>query len=188
LRALGEFDGIDRAVYRAVASTPTPTLDQRLTQLSNAADNSRLWLGIAAGMALFGGRRHRRAAALGVTAIGLTSATVNLVVKPALSRDRPDRTAAAVAAARHVRMPTSGSFPSGHTASAFAFVTAVSDELPVTTLPLRLLAVAVGYSRVHTGVHYPGDVVFGAVIGAACGTAVRAAVTGRRHAARPDRS
>lgn len=173
LRSLGELDGIDRAVYRAVAGVPSPTLDSRLTRLSNSANGSLLWLGIAAGLAGLGGRRQRRAAALGVAAIGLTSATVNLVVKPVLARERPDRDAAEVAAARHVRMPTSASFPSGHAASAFAFVTAVSDELPVTALPLRLLAVAVGYSRVHTGVHYPGDVIVGSVIGAACGTAVR---------------
>jgi undecaprenyl-diphosphatase len=62
-------------------------------------------------------------------------------------------------------MPGSRSFPSGHTAAAVAFASSVSEVLPVAGLPLRGLAALVGYSRIHTGVHYPGDVVGGAVIG-----------------------
>jgi membrane-associated phospholipid phosphatase len=62
-------------------------------------------------------------------------------------------------------MPTSTSFPSGHSASAFAFATAVGKEILAISGPLRGLAGAVAYSRVHTGVHYPTDVIIGASIG-----------------------
>jgi membrane-associated phospholipid phosphatase len=65
-------------------------------------------------------------------------------------------------------MPVTHSMPSGHTASAFAFATAVGQVLPRDALALRALAAAVGYSRVHTGVHYPGDVVLGALLGSSC--------------------
>ena len=64
-------------------------------------------------------------------------------------------------------MPTSTSFPSGHSAAAFAFATGVGHVLPSAAVPLRALAALVAYSRVHTGVHYPGDVVAGALIGSA---------------------
>jgi hypothetical protein len=47
VRALRELGAVDRAVYEAVARTPTATLDGPVRQLSGAADNSRLWLGIA---------------------------------------------------------------------------------------------------------------------------------------------
>jgi hypothetical protein len=54
----------------------------------------------------------------------------------------------------------------GHASSAFAFAYAVSRHLPELAVPIRLLAGGVAYSRVHTGVHYPGDVVIGAIVGA----------------------
>ena len=64
-------------------------------------------------------------------------------------------------------MPSSTAFPSGHSAAAFAFATGVGQVLPAAGVPLRALASLVAYSRVHTGVHYPGDVVVGALIGGA---------------------
>ena len=69
-------------------------------------------------------------------------------------------------------MPASTSFPSGHAASAFAFAAAVGRDEPSLGFALRFLAAAVAYSRVHTGVHYPGDIVVGALIGAATGETV----------------
>ena len=178
--ALRELGAVDRAVYEAVARTPTATLDGPVRQLSGAADNSRLWLGIAAAVAVAGGRRGRRAALEGVVAIGVTSAAVNLGVKPIARRRRPDRARPARFEDRHVPMPRSASFPSGHAASAFAFAYALGRHLPALAVPIRLLAAAVAYSRVHTGVHYPGDVVIGSVTGA--GTAAMVAAVADRAA------
>src|SRR6266566_3344266 len=114
--ALRQFAALDRAVYQAIATVPTPALDVAFRRLSRAADKSKLWLAIAAGLA-----------GAGV----------------------PDE--------RQVKMPGSTSFPSGHSASAFAFSTAVGRDLPALALGLNFLAAAVAYSRIHTGVHYPGD-------------------------------
>ena len=120
------------------------------------------------------GRRGRRAALEGVLAIGVTSATVNLGMKPLAQRRRPDRAGHAVFAARRVPMPGSDSFPSGHAASAFAFAYAVGRHLPELAVPIRLLAGGVAYSRVHIGVHYPGDVVIGSIVGAGTAATVAA--------------
>jgi membrane-associated phospholipid phosphatase len=177
---LRELGAVDRAVYEAVARTPTGALDVPVRRLSGAADKSRVWLAIAAVVAVAGGRRGRRAALEGVAAIAVTSATVNLGLKPIARRRRPDRAQPALFEGRHVPMPRSASFPSGHAASAFAFAYAVGRHLPVLTVPIRLLAVAVAYSRVHTGVHYPGDVVIGSVAGA--GTAAMVAAVADRAA------
>jgi membrane-associated phospholipid phosphatase len=172
--ALRELGAVDRAVYQAVARTPTGELDVPVRQLSDAADFSRLWLGIAAGTAVLGGGRGRRAALEGVVSIGVASVAVNLGVKNIARRRRPDRAEPALFHARHVPMPRSASFPSGHAASAFAFAYAIGRHLPALAVPIRLLAVAVAYSRVHTGVHYPGDVVVGSIVGAGTGAMVAA--------------
>ncbi|HEX6460809.1 MAG TPA: phosphatase PAP2 family protein [Thermoleophilaceae bacterium] len=160
---------IDVAVYAAIAATPSPSLDTAMGRLSRAADYSRLSFASAALLALAGGARGRRAAANGLLSVGATSAFVNVVIKPLGTRRRPDREANEVPFARHVPMPASSSFPSGHSAAAFAFATGVGHTLPQAGAPLRALAAAVAYSRVHTGVHYPGDVVAGSLLGAAIG-------------------
>ena len=64
-------------------------------------------------------------------------------------------------------MPRSTSFPSGHSASAFAFATGVAAAAPAAGIPLSALAALVAYSRVHTGVHYPVDALVGSVTGGA---------------------
>jgi membrane-associated phospholipid phosphatase len=122
----------------------------------------------------------RRAAASGIVSVAVSSAVTNLVSKRLLGkRARPDREAADVPVSRQVRMPGSGSFPSGHAASAFAFATGVARVVPAAGLPLRVLAAVVAYSRVHTGVHYPGDVLAGAILGAAVADISADAVTRR---------
>jgi membrane-associated phospholipid phosphatase len=172
---VADADAVDHAVYDAVANTPTPTLDVPVRLLSKAANYSVLSMLIAGVVATVGGRQGRHAAVRGLTAVGATSIVANLIVKPLFARRRPRRSK--VIAGRSTRMPTSGSFPSGHTASAFAFAAAVTADLPRLAFPLYALATAVGYSRVHTGVHYPSDVMVGTVLGLSVGTVVRKTTT-----------
>jgi undecaprenyl-diphosphatase len=156
---------VDNAVYTAIAHTPTPTLDRGMSTLSRAANYSRLSMASAAALALAGGHSGRRAAIQGLSSVAVTSAVVNLAVKRVWHRPRPDRVGADVPVDRQVRMPTSLSFPSGHSAAAFAFATGVGHALPVAAVPLHALAGVVAYSRVHTGVHHPSDVVVGSILG-----------------------
>jgi len=182
--ALRELKRMDDAVYRAVERTRTPVMDAPLRHVSGLANHSKLWLAIAAALFAFGGRSGRRAAVSGAVAIGVNSFVVNIPLKAMARRARPARGTENDLEARHVRMPTSRSFPSGHSASAFAFATTVAAFMPELGLPLRGLAAAVAYSRVHTGVHYPGDVVVGSLVGMAIGesTALAAKALLRRQA------
>jgi membrane-associated phospholipid phosphatase len=153
------------AVYAAIAATPSPALDSAMGRLTQAADHSKLSLAAAAVLAVFGGPDGRRAATGGLAAVGVTATIVNLGLKLVARRRRPDPVAAAVPITRHVKMPVTRSFPSGHSAAAFAFASGVGDVLPAAAIPLRALASVVAYWRVHTGVHYPSDVIAGALVG-----------------------
>jgi undecaprenyl-diphosphatase len=161
---LTDAQKVDEAVYAAIAGTETPTLDVGMRRLSHAANYSRLWIASAAVLSLAGGTRGRQAAVQGLASVAVTSAVVNVVAKQMGRRPRPDRPADH-APQRALRMPTSKSFPSGHSASAFAFATGVGSQLPAVGAPLHAAAGLVAYSRVHTGVHYPGDAVVGSILG-----------------------
>ena len=159
---LSEAERLDLALYAAVASTDLPALDRAMYRVSDAANYSRLWIASAALLAIGGGDKGRRAAVDGLLSIAVTATVVNVAVKPLGRRRRPER---GPLLARHVRMPRSRSFPSGHAASAFAFATGVGRTEPQIAIGLRALAAVVGYSRVHTGVHFPGDVAIGSLLG-----------------------
>jgi len=179
-QSLEDMRRVDEGIYAAIAATPTPVLDRFMRRLSSAADNSRLSIVAAAAIAAVGGKSGRRAAAEGLTAVAATSAITNLAIKPVARRGRPDLGADVVPEARRLAMPSSRSFPSGHSASAFAFATGVGHTLPSAAWPLRALATVVAYSRVHTGVHFPGDTVAGALVGTVIAQATARALDGRR--------
>ncbi len=162
-----ELARLDAALYATIAATPTRAVDTSMRRLSHAANYSRLSIVSATTLAIAGGPSGRRAATAGLASVALTASVVNLVIKPLSRRRRPDRTAEQVPLGRQVRMPISTSFPSGHSAAAFAFATGVGTVMPTAAIPLRVLAALVAYSRVHTGVHYPGDVIGGSLIGTA---------------------
>ena len=141
------------------------SLDRALVGVTQAANYSRLWLLIAAGLAVVGGRQGRSAGLHGVAALAIASAVSNGPAKLLVRRRRP----ASPSRPALIRTPRSTSFPSGHRASAFAFATATCIELPGLAPLVVPLASAVAYSRVYTGVHYPSDVAAGAAIGVASG-------------------
>jgi len=156
---------LDRRLMNRSFRARSPALDHPLVAITQAANYSRLWLLIAGALALFAGRAGQRAAARGLIAIAIAAAVANGPAKLLVRRRRPfSRSHPAL-----IRMPRSTSFPSGHTAAAFAFATAAGTELPVLAAALVPLAGAVAYSRVHTGVHYPSDVAAGAGVGIVSG-------------------
>ena len=160
---LRDAERLDVAVYAAIAETPTPSLDRLLSRLTQASNYWRLWLGSAAILAATRGAGGRRAAVTGLASAAVSSAAANLVIKPLGRRRRPDPND--MVPARRAPVPGSTSFPSGHSATAFAFATGVGSALPREAIPIRVLAAAVAYSRVHTGAHYPSDAIAGALLG-----------------------
>ncbi|MFE6688603.1 phosphatase PAP2 family protein [Streptomyces sp. NPDC057743] len=177
---------LDQWAFDRIASRDWPGAHRVLPRLTRSANHGLLWFGIAAGAAAFGGRPARRAAVRGVASLAVASATVNTLGKRSVRRARP--LLDAVPVVRQLgRQPFTSSFPSGHAASAAAFVTGVAFENKWWGLTLAPLAASVAFSRVYTGVHYPGDVLAGAALGVGAAFAVRGAAPTRAQLAPPAR-
>ncbi len=161
----------DARLHAAVGALPASPADRWLRRLSSTADHGKLWLALALLLALRRGPL-RRGAVRGAGSLAVASTVVNAVLKRLFGRVRPDLANLTTERRLH-RAPHTLSFPSGHSASAAAFATGVAMESPLAGAALGPLAVAVGYSRVHVGVHYPGDVVTGLALGAGVALAGR---------------
>lgn len=161
-----------------------PALDRGLARLSHLANRSALWIAISVVLHLLGGS-SRRGAARGLASLIVGSVLANLVGKRIFGGDRP--LLKDVPVPRRLKsVPTSASFPSGHSASAAAFVTGVALESPRVGAVLAPLGAAVAYSRLHTGAHWLSDVVGGVGLGAAVAIAGRMLFPARpRPAAEP---
>ncbi|GAA2627757.1 MULTISPECIES: bifunctional phosphatase PAP2/diacylglycerol kinase family protein [Streptomyces] len=167
----GTFGRWDRRLFDAVARRHWPGADRVLPRLGRAANHGVLWGGAAAAIAVFGSAGARKAAVRGVASLALASATINTVGKWSVRRPRP--LLEGVPLARQLAtQPQTTSFPSGHSASAFAFATGVALAAPGWGAVLAPVAASVAFSRVYTGVHYPSDVLVGASLGVAAGFVV----------------
>ena len=170
-KAPGRLAKLDRKLVRAVSALPGGGHDDFFRQVSAAANKGKLWFGVAGFLALFPGK-PRRAALHGLLAQGVASGVTNLLFKTLLPRARP--LPEHLPAFRFVHpQPTSSSMPSGHSASAVAFTLGVAMVRPALGAALVPVAAGVAYSRIHTGAHWPSDVLFGSAIGAGAALATR---------------
>jgi undecaprenyl-diphosphatase len=156
-------------VERRLPAGPPPA---PLLAVNVAANGSRLWFGIAALLALR--PSLRRTAAEGVTAALLAAGTTQ-VVNRLTGRPRPPADHAARATLP--RQPVTPAFPSSHSAVAAAFATAVARRRPALGAALAPLALTLFYGRVRLRVHWPTDVLGGAVLGVVAGRSAQRVAT-----------
>jgi len=103
---------------------------------------------------------------------------VNTLLKYAVQRDRPPTIV--LDPEPLMEVPTTSSFPSGHTSTSFACAYVISRLAPRLTVYVYVLAALIGFSRIYVGVHYPLDVIVGAVTGVAMSPLAARAVERRR--------
>ena len=132
-----------------------------------------VWVALAAAVAFFRGRPLLPAVA--VTAACVWSADlIALALKTATDRPRPAEVLPQVDPL--IGATVGQSLPSGHAATSFAAAVLLTSFWPRAWPGFFLLATAIAFSRVYAGVHYPSDVVLGAVLGAVVGLAWVAAL------------
>jgi membrane-associated phospholipid phosphatase len=134
-------------------------------RFSRLGEHGAVWLALGAGGALVDGSRRRR----WLRATGCVGAAylLSTSIKLAIGRRRPliEDLPALMAT------PTGLSFPSSHATSSFAAARAFGRLLPAP--PLYAVAVAMAFSRLYLGVHYPSDIAAGAALGSVLGSAGR---------------
>ena len=155
---------LDRHLERWAVHHRGEPFDTIFVWLSKAGSNGLVWVLIALAIAI----AYRRYPLFGMTLLTvLVADTSNFVLKEVFDRERPNVRYAEPEPL--MRAPSSNSFPSGHAATSFAAATVIGAAAPRLRAPLYVLAALIAWSRVYIGVHYPLDVVAGALYGLALG-------------------
>jgi undecaprenyl-diphosphatase len=141
--------------------------------LSKLGTDGIVWLLIGLVLALL----WRRTLPFVLVVLAVAAADgIATLLKVAIGENRPSDPGSLVA------IPHTHSFPSGHSAVAFSAATALAALVPRAAPAFFLLALAIGYSRIYVGVHWPLDVVGGALVGSA--TALLLLAVARRRSVR----
>lgn len=173
------FHGFDTAVFDALGSTANSALTAFFKAVTFLGDAKFILLLLCVSAILLAFKKTRRIGLAVIISLVLSTLIVNIILKPTVMRTRPFITLAdnSVFSARYKSIgspfETDYSFPSGHTAAAFSYSTALFICLRKQKIKaayiLPFAAVLVMMSRVYLMVHYASDVVFGAVFGIASG-------------------
>jgi len=159
--------GFDRAILYYLQSIHNPPLDAFMIFLTRLGNSGIIWIAVI--LFLLANRSTRRGAAAAALALLLETVICMLIIKPLVARPRPYMMDGSVTLL--IPKLRDFSFPSGHTGSGFAVVTAllfsktkIFEKFPL-WIPLGVLAALIAVSRLYLFVHYPTDVLAGAAFG-----------------------
>lgn len=144
-----------------------PHLDRPMISLSACGDMGLIWICFT--IIFLTTKEYRTMGKVAVVSLILDVIIINILIKPMVNRIRPFNLVEGIQLL--VPKPTDYSFPSGHTAASFCVLLVIlkmskSKWLKIFT---SILAVSIAYSRLYLFVHYPTDVLCGAVFGSLIG-------------------
>jgi len=160
------MSGLDLQLLRAMRTRGhTPGLERAAKALGKAGNNGAVWVGVGVVLAVFDSAN--REAWLVCAVLAPVAIVLNYVVKLVVRRPRPVLEGLPPLGGA----PSSLSFPSAHATSSFAVATAMARVEPLGALAF-VLAFALALGRPYLGMHYPSDVLAGALLGVALGLVV----------------
>ncbi|HEY2788665.1 MAG TPA: phosphatase PAP2 family protein [Gaiellales bacterium] len=158
------MEALDRHVVEWLAGLDWPVVTPLMKGFTYAGGAGAIWIVIGAAAAV----RLRRPLVFVVLVVSVRlSAILDGVLKRAIGRQRPPLADPRVHPL--IPLPHDPSMPSGHAMMAFTGAVFLAAVVPRFRWALLALAAAIGLSRVYLGVHYPSDVLVGALLGAAIG-------------------
>lgn len=148
-----------------------PVLDEMMQSVSSLGNKGMIWIGIGILLLLLGvkNKKRRNGGLLVLLSLAVNFLACNVILKPLVDRTRPYYVLDYTPLIPPVGDP---SFPSGHTSASFAAATAIYAINRKWGLAAYLLAAVMGFSRLYLGVHFPTDVLAGALVGTAAALAV----------------
>jgi len=163
------MNDIELAVLDAIQSIRFPALDFVMKYVTHLGDAGFLFVILTALLLSF--KKTRLCGAVCATALIFDFLAVNVVLKPLVARARPFtlRTDILLLIAR----PMDYSFPSGHTAAAFAFASGIGAYSRKYQLWAYVIAAVIAFSRLYLYVHFLSDILAGMAIGLLCGYLAR---------------
>lgn len=154
----------DRRLYLLLHSRlRADWVDPIMIWFTKAGTKGVIWLGLAAGLLVEASLRGRAAALLSVGALLVAEGLINIILKPAIGRERPFTRPGF--SALLVKAPGAHSWPSAHAGSSMAAATVLAVAYPWLGAIFVAVALLIGYSRIYVGVHYPLDVISGIIAG-----------------------
>lgn len=165
------FLHFDLSVFEWVQTIQGGFLDRLMIIITTLGEGGIIF--IAVGLALLCTKKYRKAGVAILVALLVMEVGNNLILKTLFARPRPFNLDVTQYAWWHeiykfpelVKRPTSYSFPSGHTSSAFAAGIALLWYNKKFGIPLTVFAAVMGFTRIYVEVHYCTDVLFGALVG-----------------------
>lgn len=177
------FVNIDVAVYQFIDSFASPVFDGIFTFITHLGDTPGI-IWCVLGIILLIPKKTRKLGILLFAGLAFSSLINNVILKEIIDRPRPYNLDPAVwtnagyeyAWPGLIKQSSSFSFPSGHTSTsigaAFALLLGCRKKHLAIGIPAFILSLAVGFSRIYVKVHYPTDVIAGALVGLIAAVAI----------------
>jgi membrane-associated phospholipid phosphatase len=172
LRRMRPYNKLDARLFLAVNQMPhPPALNQAMYALTSVMNAGFGWVLLLLAFKLAGGKRGKHALYQVLPPLWFATMSVEYPIKHYFRRRRPFYDI--VQAIAVGKKPGGYSFPSGHSAAAFAGAWLMWHHFPRLAPLWYLVAALTAFSRVYLGAHYPGDVVSGALAGTAIAEVTR---------------
>ncbi|MGE4276056.1 MAG: phosphatase PAP2 family protein [Lawsonibacter sp.] len=169
---ISALQSMDVGILLTVQNLRSNALDPLMQAYTSLGDGGVLWIVLSGLLLCY--KPTRKAGMLAIIAMLVGLICTNLILKPLVARPRPWLDVAGLVPL--IDEPDPYSFPSGHTCAAFAAAMIFWRALPESWVVVKALAITMavlmGLSRVYVGVHYPSDVLAGAMVGCVCALSV----------------